>query len=178
MNSMHQSRKNWQWRIITWSTLFLIFGKSFGHWCYQALAIDQAYHSASAMATKMGVIEVLDQSPVALTLPTIIEVRNDTPNEYKIENTATSGKLDFQGTTFNAGETKRFIIQSLNTEQNLGTGEIIFLSAPLVGSNNTTCQEIHTLKYDFREANSTKRPLQLNLSSITSKLDCHSNALN
>jgi hypothetical protein len=178
MNHAWRYQKNWQWRIIIWSSLLLIFGKSLGHWFYHALAIDQAYTATTSMANKVGITDILGANQAATT-PTqlVIQVRNDTPNEYTLESKVSTGHLDFTGNNFSAAEIKRFTISSENPDlKELGTGDIIFLSAPIPGANNTTCQEVHTLNYDLRYASQIKQPLIINLSSIASRMECKENA--
>lgn len=176
MNQPWQSlkRKNWQWRIIIWTSLFLIFGKSLGHWAYHALGIDQAYTATANLANKAGFVTMLaSETEVATTPQLIIDVRNDTPNEYTIDTRISSGQLNFNGNTLSAGDIKRFIIKpNDNAVDGTSMGDIFFSSAPISGVNNSICQEIHTLNYDLKYANQIKQPLVVNLSSIASKMLC------
>jgi hypothetical protein len=177
MNQASYRQKNKQWRIIIWSSLFLIFGKGLGQWFYHALGIDQAYTATTTMATKAGITDILGSTQVPPATMLVIEVKNDTPNDYSIDSKIVSGRIDFVGKNFSAGEIKRFTIRPESPElKELGMGDIIFSSAPIMGANNTTCQEIHTLNYDLRYANQIKQHLVVNLSSIVSKMDCKENA--
>lgn len=175
MNQLWQSPKpkNRQWRIIIWSSLFLIFGKDLAIFTYHALAIDQAYTATTNFAHKAGFAGVLAQkNETAVDPELIIDVRNDTPNEYTLESKVTAGKLNFEGNTFSVGEVKRFTVKSIMNTKGAGLGDILFLSAPMAGSNNTTCQEVHTLNYDLKYANQFKNPLVVNLSSVASRIEC------
>ncbi|MBA2654905.1 MAG: hypothetical protein H0U71_07575 [Gammaproteobacteria bacterium] len=169
-----QKTKNWQWRIIIWSSLFLIFGKSIGHWSYNALGIEKAYTATTSMANKIGVVAAGGRVDMTAIPDLMIDVMNDTPTEYTLESKASSGEVVFNGKHLFAGEVKRFTVKPLT--QGVGVGDIIFLSAPIAGNNNTTCQEIHTLNYDFKYASKIKQPLIVNLSSIASKMECKNNA--
>lgn len=172
-----QKKKNWQWRIIIWSSLFLIFGKELGNWAYHSLGIESAYNATASVATKSGLTQFsanrANTTPVPLA-ELIIEVRNDTPNDYTIDSKIASGQLKFDGHALSAGEVKRFtILPEVYTEKGMGFGDLLFLSAPMAGSNNATiCQEIHTLNYDLKYAGQIRQPLTINLSSIASKMEC------
>lgn len=174
-SSWSQRKKNWQWRIIIWTSLFLIFGKSLGHFIYNSLGIDQAYTATADMAKRAGFSDVFKNDGSVAPPQMIIDVRNDTPNEYTIETKVVNGQADFVGHTLQAGNSKRFTLKPQDMTTKTGMGDIIFLSAPMNGSNNTTCQEIHTLNYDLQYSNQVKQPLTVNLSSIASKMDCKEN---
>lgn len=171
-------QKNRQWRAIIWMSLFLIFGKGLGHWTYHLLGIDQVYSATTAVVKKVGLTDVLtatNETPLPVQL--IMDVKNDTLNDYTIESKPQSGHVDFSGQTFAGGEVKRFTIKPYDTSSNASAaGDIIFLSAPQTGSKNQTCQEIHTLNYDLKYAQKIKQPLVVNLSAINSKLECKDNS--
>jgi hypothetical protein len=181
MNQSWQNykQKNWQWRVIIWSGLFLIFGKPLGHWTYQILGIDQLSAATTLVAKKAGISDILGSQASSL-LPTelVIDVKNDTVNDYTIETKSLTGYVDSPGQTMIVGEVKRFIVKPYSKIDNPSArGGIIFLSAPIVGSNNQTCQEIHTLNYDLKRDGQVKQPLTFNLSAINSKIECKDNAV-
>lgn len=169
-----QKKKNWQWRIIIWSILFLIFGKSLGHWLYNAIAIDSAYTVTTRVAKKVGLNDILGPSDGLTQIPQIIiTVHNDTPNNYTIESKILSGIADYDGNTLSVGSNKKITLKPDNyAVTKTGRGDLIFLSTPMAGNNNTICQEVHTLNFDLKDANKMKHPLHINLSSITSRMDC------
>lgn len=176
-----QKQKNWQWRIIILASLLIIFGKEIGDWFSQILSLsfEQLISVTASAANKAGLIETLNSSSEesspkpALT----IDVKNDTPNEYIIQPKITSGELNFSGNNFAVGEIKRFTVKSSSQDgKEMGTGDIFFISVPLLGKNNTTCQEIHILNYDLKYAEQIKQPLFVNLSAIASRLECKPNA--
>lgn len=169
-----QKKKNWQWRIIIWATLFLLFGKSLGNWLYQALAIDSAYTVTTQAAKKVGLNDILGANNELTQLPEIvITVRNDTPNDYTIESKVLSGIADYAGNTLPVGSEKKITLKPDSYAlTNTGRGNLIFLSTPMAGSNNMICQEIHTLNFDLKESNKIKHAQNINLSSIASRMDC------
>jgi hypothetical protein len=185
--SYSRRKKNWQWRIIIWSSLFLILGKDLGRFAYHALAIDKAYNTTVTIANKAGLItqneglDTFDLQGRSLSMPQLlIDIRNDTPNDYTIETKSTSSRVNHIGHTFSAGETKRFVIRpDINSmDKEIGTGNILFASASLYGTITTICREVHTLKYNLKYANQTKQPIMITLSSITSKIVCQNNSEN
>ncbi len=175
MNQGHSyKKKNWQWQTIIWSSLFLIFGKEFGHWTYHVLGIDQVYSATTSVINQVGIYNEFAQNKANTLQPQlIIDVRNDTPNEYTIDYKIASGHLNFEGQSFSAGEVKRFTIKpNMYSADGNGFGDIVFNSALYSGNNNSICQEVHILNYDLKYANQIKQPLVVNLSSIASKTNC------
>jgi hypothetical protein len=181
MDSGHcYKKKNWQWRIIIGSSLFLVFGKDFGQWIYYILGIDHVYSATTNIISQVGILNEFVQSKDSNSQPKlIIDVRNDTLSEYTINYKNSSGHLNFNGQTFSAGEIKRFIIKS-DTHSAISNelGDIFFHSAPYSGNHNSVCQEIHTLNYNLNQANHIKLPLTVNLSSIGSKINCQEALIN
>lgn len=176
MDQSSYKQKNWQWRIIIWASLILIFAKPIGQWLYQLLGFEQMYAATTTVIKKVGLND--NPTPASTTnepasRELIIEVKNDTPNDYTVDTRVSSGQIDLANHTFTAGETKRITVKPYeNMEGPVGRGDIIFLSAPISGSNNQICQEIHTLNYDLKYINQIKQPIELNLSAINSRMEC------
>jgi hypothetical protein len=173
---MNQSgqQKNWQWRVIIYASLFLLLAKPIGHWAYQLIGIEQIYASSTEALKRTGLSDVVGVTTPAGPPPElIIDVKNDTPNNYTVETKISSGQIDLLNRTMVAGEVKRITVKPYSKLVNpVGRGDIIFLSEPVSGSNNQICQEIHTFNYDLKNAGQIKQPLAINLSAISSKMDC------
>lgn len=177
---MNQSGKpkNWQWRFIIYASLFLLLAKPIGHWVYQLLGIEQIYASSSEALKRAGLSDVMGTAPTNPPPQLIIDVKNDTTNSYTVETKISSGQVDLLGRTMAAGEVKRITVKPYSKIANpVGRGDIIFLSEPISGSNNQICQEIHTFNYDLKNAGQIKQPLSVNLSAISSKMECEDSAL-
>lgn len=171
-------QKNWQWRVIIWSSLFIIFGKSLGNWAYNALGMDQAYTATAIVAKKAGIAEIMTtkvDTPIDSVIS--INIKNDTINDYTITTHNLADQVDFTGsTTFMAGSQQKIKLNPNSRAKNsTGSGDIVFTSAPMAGNNNSICQEIHTLNLDLKDTTQLKSPLFVNLSSIGSKIECKAN---
>lgn len=179
MNQERQYKpKNWQWRVIISSILLLIFAKPFGHWMYNLLGIDEMYAASTSIMKQVGMADTYNATAGA-PLELVLDIKNDTPNDYTVETKISSGQVDLPGRTLGIGEIKHITIKPYSKIVNpVGRGDIIFLSAPIAGNDNRTCQEVHTLNYDLKYANQIKQPVSLNLSAISSKLECKDNAVN
>lgn len=174
MDISQYKKKNWQWRAIVWCSLFLIFGKVLSHWTFQLLGIDQAYSVTSNALNRVAYYNGQGASynhPPLSEL--IIDVRNDTPSVYSVASKISSGQLNFERHTFAMGETKRFTVKPTeNSATGSGFGDILFTSMPILGNDNSICREIHVLNYDLQYATRIKMPLTVNLSAISSKMQC------
>lgn len=180
MNESWQTykQKNWQWRFIIIASLILLLAKPIANLIYRSLGLDKLYATSSTVMQHAGLADALGMTP---PLPTelVIDVTNDTPNDYTVETKVSSGQINVNGHSFAVGEVKRITVKPYSQISNPnGKGDIIFLSAPVTGNKNQTCQEIHTLNYDLKNASQYKRPLAVSLSSISSRLECKDNAIN
>jgi hypothetical protein len=162
-------QKSRQWRFIIIASLMLIFGKDISDWAKRTFSFDQMFAAITAESSPATAVAAI--KPLQL----VIDVKNDTPNDYTIATKVQSGKIDFEGNTFSVGEIKRFIISPMEITATNASGDIVFSSTPMNGDKNTTCQEIHILTYDLKYANRIKKPLNTTLSAIASRLECKEN---
>lgn len=172
-NNQWSKSKSSQWKFIIIIGLILIFGKGIankiGDWFSSNQFIALASQQIQSQTNKTN--PPLTYSSNQL----IVEIKNDTQNDYIVAGKLKAGHLYFRGNSLLNGESKKFVISA---EQNNGRnafGDIVFTSSPINGANHTICQTIHILNYDLKKAESTSQPLKVNLSSIASRLDCKNN---
>lgn len=175
-DSQWSKNKSPQWKIIIFTGLFLIFGKSIGN------KIGDWISSSQFMAMANQQIQMqarqttgLSNSALAANNQLILEIKNDTQNDYIVAGKLKAGHLYFHGNSLLNGQTKTFIISAEPNKSSDAFGDIIFTSSPVNGANNTICQVVHVLNYDLKNADLESQPLKVNLSSIASRLDCKNN---
>lgn len=167
--------KNWQWRVIISASLFLLLAKPIGTFAYRMLGLDKMYANSANMMQRVGLSDAI--TPPASQTELVLDVKNDTPNNYTIETKISSGQIELTGKTVLVSNVKRITVKPYSKIANpIGKGDIIFLSEP-IADNNRTCQEVHTLTYDLKNANKVQQPVAINLSTISSRMECKNNGV-